>query len=283
MTTIEGLDAAVARADAAGAISDDALRAAFQTFEYRPDLSRLPKDPFSLEYRQFQDELYRQISGRDRYFAQEAERTPFDLATALRRPFPYSTASCTTVGNQLIMQGFLIRHLALPRGARILEFGPGWGNTTLHLAQMGFDVTAVDVYDGFTDLIGARAAQIGVTVTTAVSDMLDFRAREPYDAVVFFECFHHCTDHMGMLEHLRGFVADGPALFAAEPISWDMPYPWGIRLDGISVWSIRKFGWFELGFRPDYFAAALRRSGWSSRVYHSDDAPDCSVYVARQR
>jgi hypothetical protein len=36
---------------------------------------------------------------------------------------------------------------------------------------------------------------------------------------------------------------------AAEPITDDFGEPWGLRLDGMSAWSIRKHGWLELGFQ----------------------------------
>lgn len=41
--------------------------------------------------------------------------------------------------------GFIIKNLQLPPNARILEFGPGWGNLTIALAKMGFQVTAIDI------------------------------------------------------------------------------------------------------------------------------------------
>ena len=48
--TLEQLDAKLAECDAAGKISDNALRQVFSTF--RMDFSKqLPRDPFSVEYR----------------------------------------------------------------------------------------------------------------------------------------------------------------------------------------------------------------------------------------
>jgi hypothetical protein len=53
-------------------------------------------------------------------------------------------------------------------------------------------------------------------------------------------------------------------LFAAEPVQ-RLDYPWGPRLDGLSVWSSRTYGWLELGFDMQYFDAALARTGWKGR------------------
>jgi hypothetical protein len=57
---------------------------------------------------------------------------------------------------------------------------------------------------------------------------------------------------------------DGVVLFAAEPVQ-RLDYPWGPRLDGLSVWSSRTYGWLELGFDMQYFDAALARTGWKGR------------------
>ncbi len=57
-------------------------------------------------------------------------------------------------------------------------------------------------------------------------------------------------------------VAPGGAIFfGSEPIG-PLAYPWGPRLDGMSVWSTRTYGWLELGFDETYFRAALAHTGW---------------------
>jgi hypothetical protein len=58
-------------------------------------------------------------------------------------------------------------------------------------------------------------------------------------------------------------------------------YPWGPRLDGLSVWSSRTYGWLELGFDTRYFDAALARTGWSGhRVMLGDRPSETDVIVA---
>lgn len=276
------LDEAIRCADEAGAVSDDALRQVLASFRYEYQRA-LPADPFSEAYRLAQFEIYRHISGREHYDAARDEAMPIQVDDVLRHPFPYGTQSTHTIGEQLIMQGFVLRALGLKPGASVLEFGPGWGNTTLHLAQAGFKVTAVDVFADYLELIQRRAAQIGAHVETIQRDMLEYRDERSFDAVLFFECFHHCADHLRMLRQLHDLVADdGVVVFGAEPIG-PMTMPWGIRTDGMSVWSIRKFGWFELGFEPDYFGAALKRTGWTTTSATSGDVPNCMVYVARKQ
>ena len=85
-----------------------------------------------------------------------------------------------------------------------------------------------------------------------------------------------------MLRRLHDIVRPGGAvLFAAEPVQ-RLDYPWGPRLDGLSVWSSRTYGWLELGFDAAYFDAALARTGWSGRRVRLGDRPaEPDVIVAR--
>ncbi len=244
------------------AASDDDLRATLASFRMEPQLES-GLDPFSPAYRDQQMALYRWISGRQYALANEA--TPFDLAQATETPFPYSTGSCQTTGDHLIAIGEFLRHMRLPRGARVLEFGPGWGNLTLVLAALGYDVTCVDIEERFCELIRRRAQRLGLTLTVVNADFSwAGTVTQPFDAVIFFECFHHAADHLKLLQDLHGTVKSGGRVYlGAEPILGDFPIPWGLRLDGQSLWSIRKFGWMELGFQDKYFQQALDAAGWS--------------------
>lgn len=144
-------------ADLETAKDDDDLRAKFETYSATYDLN-VPADPFSSEYRAKQFALYERLAGRK--YSPNNEKTLFDVEEYAVRPFPYCHGSSETVGNQLMAIGFLIKTMGLPKGARILEFGPGWGNTTIALAKMGYRVMAVDIERNFVDLISARGARV---------------------------------------------------------------------------------------------------------------------------
>jgi SAM-dependent methyltransferase len=222
-----------------------------------------PPDPFSDAYRAWTWELYRRISGREGYDVAN-ESSPFDLEAATARPFPYATGSARTVGRDLIARGHVLRtigDLGVGAGARVVEFGPGWGNLTADLTASGIDVTAVEVDHNFCALLRRRHTGPG-RLKIAPLDMLTFTTDVAYDVAIFFESFHHCADHLTMLRRVHDVVRpEGFVVFASEPVH-DMPYPWGPRLDGLSVWSSRTYGWLELGFQKGYFAQALDRTGW---------------------
>ena len=61
-----------------------------------------------------------------------------------------------------------------------------------------------------------------------------------------------------------------------------IPLPWGPRLDGLSVFCIRHFGWMELGFSEDFLTEVFRRKGWLISDHHIAGVGRASTYVARR-
>jgi len=224
--------------------------------------------------------LYETLSGKA--YRLENEATPIDVDSMVIRPFPYCTNSSQVIGTQLISIGSLLHRLQVPPGGRVLEFGPGWGNTTLALAMGGYCVTAVDISESFCELIRRRAEHAGVTINVVHSDFMWAESvTEPYDAVVFFECFHHCDDHLRLLRALhRAVKPGGRVYFGGEPITDGFPVPWGLRLDGESLWAIRKHGWLELGFTESYFVKALESTGWAVTKHASSEHFAANIWEA---
>ena len=276
------LDAELVQVEKAFQVSDDEGRRRLAQFQYVLK-GCFPKDPYSPEYAAAQMQMYLALSGRNSYDPSINEHSTIDIQQAKRSPFPYSTHSPATVGEQLMAQGFLVRAMNLTPGARVVEFGPGWGNTTLHLAQMGYQVTAVEIEQDFVELIRRRADAIGVEVKLVNQDMAAFEPSDQFDAALFFESFHHCADHLRLLRNLDKLITpEGLVAFAAEPIA-EFPHPWGfVRTDGLTLWSIRKWGWFEQGFDSSYFLRTLLFNGWSPRWFRDDISPLTSVIIARK-
>ena len=283
INNLKDLDIELQRVDEKFAISNDEGVRALSEFCYIIDVN-FPQNPYSQEYFDAQMKLYLEISGKNSYTV-DNEHVEFDFEGLKNNPYPYNTQSPTTVGNQIIAQGFLIKTMNLAPHSRIVEFGPGWGNTTLHFIQMGYEVTAVDSEKAFLDLIEYRTAMLSKKVELVHQDMLAFNSSTKYDAAVFFESFHHCANHLKLLKNLDQLINDdGLIAFAAEPIA-DAPYfpfPWGVRLEGMSVWSIRKFGWLELGFDTSYFLRTLLLFGWTPQRYRSDASPLADAIVAKK-
>jgi 2-polyprenyl-3-methyl-5-hydroxy-6-metoxy-1,4-benzoquinol methylase len=265
--------------DELAAISDDELRRGFTQFKMQYALN-VPGDPDSHEYRETQMKLYRRLRGEP--YSVNNEVSNIDVLAAADSPFPFYTQSSETVGNQLMSIGHLIKTLALKPGSSILEFGAGWGNATVWLARMGYQVTAVDVEKNFLQLINERAQRKHIQLQTIHGDFsIINEIGRKFDAVLFFESFHHCSNHQSLIAGLDEAIAPGgKAVFAAEPITDDFPLPWGLRLDGESLWAIRKNGWLELGFKETYFRGLLGRHGWLLSKRVCPGTPWGEIFVA---
>ena len=144
--------------------------------------------------------------------------------------------------------------------------GVGWGNTTLTLGMLGFNMTALDIEERYLEVIRLRSELHDTPNIKCVhSDFLWVeRTDQTFDAVIFFESFHHCHDFERLLLGLHRVLKPGGKIyFAAEPINREFKTPWCVRLDGQSLLVARQNGWMELGFHSDFFAELLRRTGWT--------------------
>ncbi|MFI9212963.1 class I SAM-dependent methyltransferase [Streptomyces sp. NPDC053253] len=101
----------------------------------------------------------------------------------------------------------------VPVGGKALDLGCGPGRNALHLASLGFDVTAVDLSPTAIAWAEERAREAGaenvgfVCGDAFVSPALD----GPYDLVYDSGCFHHLPPHrrVGYLALLDRVLAPG--------------------------------------------------------------------------
>jgi hypothetical protein len=110
----------------------------------------------------------------------------------------------------------------------------------------------------------------------------------PYDAIIFYESFHHCLDHAALLDRLPALLAPGGrVVLAAEPIYPSttpiVPYPWGLRLDGLSLREIRRRGWLELGFTAEYVTSLFLDRDWMLQRHQMGEHALSDLWLARPR
>jgi 2-polyprenyl-3-methyl-5-hydroxy-6-metoxy-1,4-benzoquinol methylase len=278
----ETLNFVMAECDAALAVSDDELRRVFRTYRYNFDYSCTPADPWSPEYRDFQFACYEKIAGKKYSIANEFSNF-LDVQKFVVTPFPFYTQSYRTVSEQLIMIGLVMSAMKLPPGAKILEFGAGWGNTAVNLARMGYKVTVVDLEQRFLDIVKGRSSGFEENLETVQGDfsVID-ELPGKYDAILFKECFHHCADHQRFVASFSSRLSEnGIVCFAGEPVYPEFPVPWGVQFDGESVWAIRNFGWLELGFKESYFVEMLEENKFHVEKYVTPLVERGTIFVAR--
>lgn len=221
-------------------------------------------DPFGATHAEWVLAQWRQASGRPVY-SLDLEHDPNVRVSEdqLQRLYPYVSGDTRFIAGYMMGVYHALGLLADAPNKRVVEYGVGWGNTTMAMLEAGFQVLAVDIDPKWLELLRMRAARQGIEerLRTLHAEFGALPADlEPPGAALFYECFHHALNHDATLARLSEVLVDGGlVVFAGETIFKDFPIDWGLRLDGHSVWAIRRFGWMELGFHEDYFILLNRR------------------------
>jgi 2-polyprenyl-3-methyl-5-hydroxy-6-metoxy-1,4-benzoquinol methylase len=79
---------------------------------------------------------------------------------------------------------FVARALELPRGARLLDLGCGTGRHSVPLAELGLEVTGLDLSADLLSIARASAEGAGVSVRFVERDMRELDGLGPFDACV---------------------------------------------------------------------------------------------------
>lgn len=238
-------------------------------------------DPGSDEYLDFQLKVYQELSNRD--VNQELnEQTEFDVGPHIQANNPYNINDPSNFVFHYIRLGKVIQQANLNRNPKILDMGCGWGLSSEFLATLGAQVTSVDINPNFISLINQRSKFNSFHIHTVLSSFGDFFTTEKYDGILFYECLHHSIYIKKLINKLKYFLKPGGVIMlAGEPIQsmyWDS---WGMRLDALSVYCIRKFGWYESGWSEEYIKELFVSNGFSfDMIKHKDPVIGYTV-VAR--
>jgi SAM-dependent methyltransferase len=245
-------------------------------------------DPFCPAYREQVLDTYRQVSGNKSYSPQAHELAPYLDDVPATRPGYYSAGSTGFAGDVLTAMGTILQLLDLKPGQSLLEYGAGEGGIALECAKCGVDVTVVDIEQKYLNLIQRRAAMSDVSIRT-VKGQFGHDTGRKYDAVLFYEAFHHCLDHLEVARWIRSMLNPGGRLIlAGEPVigphneQWrsSVPYPWGLRMDGLSFRAIQTYGWLELGYDHSYLMEMLTRAGYDVEFRFAPHNERASSYIA---
>ncbi|PZO05377.1 MAG: hypothetical protein DCF28_03805 [Alphaproteobacteria bacterium] len=266
------LDAFVAEADRLGGPGAPECESFWAQLQYEPTLVMDQSlDPFSDAYAAQQLELHREISGRA--FDQKAnEQTALDIAAHAAAPNPYNHPDPSALALHIERLSRAIR-LAKPKvGARLLDMGCGWGLSSEVFAYIGLNVTAVDINPSFVALVNERAARSSRSITATLGTFDDYTPTTPVDVILFYECLHHAVRPWTVLGRLVEWLnTDGSVVLAGEPINSLWWTSWGMRLDPLSVYCMRKFGWFESGWSLEFMRDVFARCGLSLTVVQDPD------------
>ena len=277
------LDAFVAESDRLGGPGHPDCEAYWRGFALTPRTAvDQGLDPFGQAYCDQQLALYRELSGRS--FDQSVnEHTHVDLARHVASPNPYDHPDPSILANHVTRLSKAFRLAGLKRDGALLDMGAGWGLSSELGAYLGLQVTAVDINPLFVELIRARAGKSGLPIEAVASSFADFEPQQAYDAVFFYECLHHALKPWTLLEKLGTHLsAEGCIVLAGEPINEIWWRHWGMRLDPLSLYCIRKYGWFETGWSMAFVRDMFIRAGFVPAVAEDSDGHVGPIVVARR-
>lgn len=281
--TKDNLDDFVRQIDRNG--GPDSIEAAvvFERFLYQSEARvQLTLDPHSEEYWEQQIQLYKEISGRD-LDQTKNEISDFDIEGHVRAANPFA---CNDPAQMSIHYGRLsklIKYADLKNNANVLDLGCGWGISSELFTMMGCRVTAVDINQKSIELIKRRSARLQLPIRAIHSNFDDLYLDEKFDLIVFNESLHHAVKPAALLQKVAGWLAtDGKIGLAGEPIQNIWWPSWGLRLDAISIYCMRKYGWFESGWSKDYIVDALSERNLSI-IYKDDIDPEIGPIIIATR
>lgn len=246
-------------------------------------------EPFSKEYMDIALRIYYDLRGNTggdyRPETDEISRIDQSLSDIHKSSSPWCFGNLGFISEFLFSWGQIFRYLDLKSGQSVLEYGPGSGQTLLMLARAGIDCFGVDIDPGSLSLLRRQADDLGVSVSTEVNSFGNGFVSRQFDRILFFEAFHHSIDFSDLLIRLHNRLKPGGKIvFCGEPVvqGYDssIPYPWGPRLDALSIYCIRSRGWMELGFQHNTFVELLWRCGWKVKMYPFPGCFRANVFVA---
>jgi 2-polyprenyl-3-methyl-5-hydroxy-6-metoxy-1,4-benzoquinol methylase len=262
------LDEFVAQCDSLGGIAHPNAEACLNEFSLKFDTKidqRL--DPFSEAYFQAQVRLYSELSGRE-LDQETGELTPFDVDLHSQASNPYNSRDVRFLSKHVRTVITALMIADLPPGGSVLDAGSGWGLSSEAMAFCGATVTSIDINPRFVELVRRRSERLSLPIEAVHSEFDRFDCSQQFDLLLFYECLHHSLKPWETLAHLGKFVKpDGKILFAGEPGNWPVWRHWGLRLDGLSVYCIRKFGWWESGWTTEFITRCFARAGFALNVY----------------
>ena len=244
-------------------------------------------DPFSSEYKETVLTIHRHLRGcSEDYIPSEHEKACFEEPANLFSDIsPWDLKDTKYFSEFVFSWGQILKLLDLKQGSTVLEYGSGSGQMLLMLARLGIDVHAVDIDQRWLDLVRRQADVMGLSIALEKNVFGEGFEGKQFDRILFFEAFHHSIDFMELLVKIRSKLKpNGYIVFCGEPIMMEknssLPYLWGPRLDGASVYCIHKFGWMELGFVHRFFVEALQRAGYDLTYVPFQDCGRAVAYRA---
>jgi 2-polyprenyl-3-methyl-5-hydroxy-6-metoxy-1,4-benzoquinol methylase len=277
------LDDFIAETDRLGGPNADRAAQYWSEFTYQPQVTiDQSLDPLSEAYFRQQVDLYRELANRE-LDQTENELTEFDLRASVEGANPYGHRNPKFLAEHARAVCEAIALADLGEAPAVLDMGSGWGLSSELLAFTGCSVTAVDINRRFVELLRQRSSRLGLGIEAVNSSFDAFHTDVKFDAIFFYECLHHAAKPWELLRRCTSWLKeDGKLIISGEPINDIWWKHWGLRLDALSVYCIRKFGWFESGWSLAFLKRVIVDAGLWPTVFEGKGLAGAGVVLARK-
>ncbi|RWM09226.1 MAG: class I SAM-dependent methyltransferase [Mesorhizobium sp.] len=276
------LDSFIGSSDNLGPPGSPEVEEFWRGMRYVPETRVNQKlDPFGEEYVAQQIAVYREIARRD-IDQHSNELTDFAMADHIAGSNPYTHQPPTSVALHVGRVSRAIHYSGMQIGDHVLDMGCGWGTSCELMAFCGLEVTGLDINPRFVELVNTRAKRIGHKVGAVQGSFEDIPGNGLYDAVLYYESLHHAIKPWETLSLVHSRLKPGGKLMlAGEPVN-DIWKHWGIRTDPLSIYCIRKFGWFESGWSADFISKCVKRCGFEVDHFAEEPGSIGWIMIARK-
>ena len=143
-----------------------------------------------------------------------------------------------------------------------LGCGPGW--TSIMLAKLGLDVTAVDISKDMISIAKANAQKDHLKVTFEVDDIEEVNFRNKFDRVLLYDALHHCPNELKVIKNAYEALKPGGIILVIEPNKRH-------GYDKSAQKTATRFGVLEKGYSPHYLKKEMRKTGFKNIVRYDCD------------
>src|SRR5207245_2120836 len=97
----------------------------------------------------------------------------------------------------------------VPRGAKVLDVGAGYGGIAIYLAAQGYRVTAAEPSPDLCAYIERVAAvyRLSLAISNVSAECLDRLPVRPFDVCMFNASLHHCDEPSKALANCHELLA----------------------------------------------------------------------------
>ena len=221
--------------------------------------------PYSDAYFEQQLALYSEIAGRPLDQAL-GELHIDDLDKLYHAPNPMGIEDGAVAAEYVRSVATMLSLACLKDRPTVLDMGAGHGLGSEVIAYAGYAVDAVDIDANLGRLSRRRSAarDLAITRLDLNFDDLSSLADTHYAGAFFSQALHHALRPWKLIADLATKIEpDGVIAFVGEPIQSIWWQHWGIRLDPVSLFVARAYGWFESGWSHSFIRACFERSGFT--------------------